>query len=888
MAAVLPISDARRLPPQVAEDNADIPNVTENDDGSATVDLDPPKGDNPEFYENLADVLDDSELGTIAHDLMTKIDYDKLARKERDEQYAEGLKRSGMSDESPGGASFTGASRAVHPMLAEAAVDFAASAMKELFPPDGPTKTKIYGDITQEKLDVADRQYKCMNWVLTDFMPEYPEELEQLLTQLPLGGSQFQKFWWDNLDNRICTEFVPVDDVIVPYACSDFWTAHRITHVMRLSESVWEDRVEAGMYIDVEAAGSSENPEQTEASKANERIEGKSEPMVNIDGVRLVYEVNCYLKISADKDERLPYLVSICESTNQICGLYRNWKEDDKKKKRLHWMVDWGFIQWRGAYKAGLVQLIGGLSAAATGVLRALLDSALISSLPMLAKIKGIKFSGQSKTINPTEAIEIDAGGTGIDDIRKALQPLPYPGPSPVLFTLLGWLTDAAKGVVTTAEEKIADAGNNMPMGTALALIEQGSKVFSSIHARLHRSQKKALKIVARILGDHLTEEIQKDALDGEVLALQEDFRKPLGVVPVSDPNIFSEGQRYAQMHLVEQFSQKYPQMHNLYEVVYQSYKLAKIQEIDKLLPKPKEPAEMNSVAENSSVMLGNPILAFPDQDHLAHLEVHFRFILDPILGGNPAVVPTSWPKMLEHIKQHLSFYYAKCMHDMVSSALGFDVGDALQDKKNWPKVDKLNAEASAGVHDVITKKLSFLGPEIDKVVKQVMSMKQPGPMDPSAAAVQVATMDDKRKRDEMTLKDGQEKAKLQQKGTTDQGDLAIKDGLLQVAEGELNLKGGVAEHDGQLGLAQHALAEANSAQAAAQAEHDRLVEQQRLQQQQQQQEHQQGLDVNGQQHDQAMDVHGAHIDQQGADVAAAQAEHAMQQPPPGSGNSGE
>lgn len=884
----LPDERDRAIAPRPDSTVATLPEDTEGDlqveeleDGGANVtELETKDTEEGDFDENLAEVLDETEIDAVARDLLRRIEQDKDARMKRDQQYEEGLKRTGLGEDAPGGAQFTGASKVTHPMLTEACVDFHASAMKELFPPSGPVRTEIIGEQTPEQLRISDRQFRYMNWQLQEQIEEYADELAVTMTQLPMGGSQYMKFWPDETEKRPCTEFVPIDDLLVPYGCNSFWTAHRITHVQRLTESTFDDRVESEMYRDVsEVHASSETPTQTRAGRASEKIEGVDQPMENLDGIRLVYETNCFLKLKSDGEKRLPYLISIDERTGKVLSIYRNWEEDDKKKKRLHWIADYNFIPWRGAYKMGIAQMLGGLSAAATGALRALLDSALVQTIPVLAKLKGAKFGSQSKVLDPMTITEVEAGTT-VDDIRKVLMAMPFNPPSPVLYALLGWLSDAAKGVVTTAEEKIADASNSMPVGTALALIESGAKVFSSIHAGLHRSQKKALQIIARINRTMGVDEAAQIEKFGKLICSTEDFRKPLGVIPVSDPNIFSEGQRYAQMQLVTSFAlgadpktgmpTTTAKMHNQYEVLHRTYELAKIPNIDEILPPPKQPTELNSAAENSAVMLGNPVMAFPEQNHFAHLESHMRFVIDPLFGGNPAAVPMAWPQMIEHIKQHLSFLYAQQMHEIASAALGVDISQLLKDKQNWNKVDEVLAAASRVVHDKLSKVLEPLGPQINQMIQKIESMKPPAPMDPSQASIMIARMEDSRaKMKDQTdasnkAADRHDKQQLAQRtaGQKDT-DLALQNKKIDLDHGlateELDLKKTGQEHDQTLEVANHAMAQQDSARNA--------------ELEQANQEHQHGLDQHGavlagqdQQHRHQLEQRGAQRDDQTAD----------------------
>lgn len=787
MATVLPPDRERdRSIPGLGDDESanvevDAPEdeeVTENEDGSADVVL---GGETnalrtEDFEQNLAEVLDEVEMDTISTELLRKVEIDKEARKKRDEQYEEGIRRTGLGKDAPGGAEFQGASRVVHPMLAEGCVDFAASAMRELFPVSGPVKTKIEGEVTQAKLNVAKRQERCLNWQLTDDMAEYPSELEQTLTQVPMGGSQYMKFWQDKVLGRATCEFVPIDDVFIPYAASDFATAQRITHAQRITNFIFKERIESEFYRDTETNEPSSPPDKSKSAVASDKVEGKEEDSENIDGERLVYEVNTYARLSVDGDEWRPYLISIDEQTSKIVSVYRNWDETDPSMTRLEWMVEYGFIAWRGAYKIGLPHLIGGLSAAATGALRALLDSAHFNNLPGFLRLKGARLGGQSKEVNPAQGVEVEASAA-IDDIRKVIMPIPYGQPSAVLFQLLGWLSDAAKGVVTTAEEKIAEAKSEMPVGTALALIEQGAKVFASIHARLHRSQKRAFKIIARLNARHLSTGRQMAKL-GEVLATKEDFDKPLGISPVSDPNIFSESQRFAQMQLVMQMAEKLPQMHDMYKVLKRTYELAKIPAVEEFLPEPKKPKELNAAAENVASMMGSPIIAFPEQDHLAHIETHMRFAIDPFLGGAPFAAKISLPAMMEHIKQHLGFLYAKTIFDLANEALGVDLTTMMRAKQPDPRVDAILAAASKSAHLSLKQKLEPLGPVIQQMLQQIAVMQQPQPLDPSQTALAVSktqadvdkernAIQDKKNKDEAALK-GQELSRKTQKDAQD------------------------------------------------------------------------------------------------------------------------
>ena len=648
--------------------------VIENDDGSVIVNFTPkssPK-DSPEFYANLAGVFDQDDLNELANEYLDYIDVDRESRKQRDKQYEEGLRRTGLGKDAPGGATFDGASKVVHPVMAESCVDFGASSSKELLPPDGIVKSNIKGTADRTKEEVANRKVEFMNWQLTEQIPEFRDEMEQLLTQLPLGGSQFLKWRYDAEQARPTCEWVPIDNILLPYSSTNFYTAQRVTEVQDITEDTFLQRIEAGIYIDIDSDYTSDAPltEQTRSQEANNKIEGKEEPSKNIDGLRRIYEVTCFMRLDDDTEtegRRAPYILTIDETTSKVLALYRNWECNDEKLEKLDWFVEFKFIPWRGAYAIGLPQLIGGLSAALTGALRALLDAAHINNSQTLLKLKGGRIGGQSDRIEPTQVVEIE-GAPGVDDVRKIAMPMPFNQPSSVLFNLLGFLTDAAKGVVTTAEEKIGEANNNMPVGTTQALIEQGAKVFSSIHARLHRSQAKSLAIISRINHWYLDE---MDNQSGTEIKVR-DFAYNSDVRPVSDPNIFSESQRVAQNQaLLQMASSAPPGMFDIRAVYRRVLHQLKIPSVEEVLPNPLGASESNPALENVSMTMGRPAAAYPDQDHISHIKVHLEYAENPAYGGSPVIGPVFAPHALDHIKQHLTLHYLQSMRSYVAQASG-------------------------------------------------------------------------------------------------------------------------------------------------------------------------------------------------------------------------
>jgi hypothetical protein len=746
--------------------------VIELEDGSVVINYRPIEGpnQNPEFYANLAETFDEAVLSSLATEYIDLIDVDREARKERDKQYEEGLRRTGLGKDAPGGATFDGASKVVHPVMAEACVDFAASSSRELLPADGIVKTEIRGTADRKQVEVADRKSDFLNWQLTDQVEEYRDEMEQLLTQIPLGGSQYFKWRWDAEQRRPTCEWIPIDNILLPYASTNFYTSPRVTEVQDITEDVFRQRVEQGIYRDLDIIAPSDIQEdmQTRSEKANDKIEGKSQPSKNVDGIRRVYEITCFLRLDDDdqtEGRRAPYIMSIDESSGKVLSLYRNWEYGDDKLSKLDWIVEFKFIPWRGAYAIGLPHLIGGLAAALTGALRALLDAAHINNSQTMLKLKGGRISGQSDRIEPTQVLEIE-GAPGVDDVRKLAMPLPFNPPSSVLMELLGWLTTAAKGVVTTAEEKIGDANANTPVGTTQALIEQGAKVFSSIHARLHRSQAKSLKILSRINHWYLEEMDNQSGTEIEV----RDFASNNDIRPVSDPNIFSETQRLAQAQAVLQMAGSAPQLYDLRAAHRRVLKQLKVPAISEILPDPEGVKEANPALENVAMSMGRPAAAYPDQDHLAHIKVHLAYAQDPNYGGSPLIGPVFSIHALEHIKQHLTLHYLQSMRAYVAEASGGEEKLKLNEEKPLSLEDQQALSLAAEMVSLDAQAaFQQAQPAIMQLVQKVQQaqqskMEQVINSDPAAQAILKTQMaETQRKAQEAQAKMQQATEKMQQ-----------------------------------------------------------------------------------------------------------------------------
>jgi len=748
------MADDLQLGPKAEDDAVDFEldedtgEITENDDGSAEVEVDTAEEEADEdvveeHFANLAETLDAELLDKTAVALLDLIEQDIEARAPRDERYAEGLRRTGLStEEDNAGADFEGASNVNAPILTKAVIDFQSATVKELFPPGGPAKDKIIGTPSQAKVEKARRKAKWLNYQSTEKMPEFRPDLEQVLSQTGLAGAAYMKFAWDKRLKRPKSEPIFIDNVIYPASSSSFESAPRKAHRMTLTADEMRERIKSGQYIDAGIAiTSAEKPQDTASGEVVARIAGVTDTSENIDDLRTVYEVYAYLALESE-DEVNPYVLTIDDTTRKVLAVYRNWDADDDDKIEMDHIVEFPFIPWRGG-SVGFVELIGELSKSATGALNALLDSAHVNNMPTGLRLKGV----QGQDINPRvgEFTEVD-GGAMADDIRKLFMNIPFNPPSPVLFQLLGFVSQAAEQTVQTSMEKLADNNPNAPVGTTLALIEQGMKVFSAIHARLHWSMGKCLKILHRLNKHHLSTEDVQDAT-GEVITSRKDFMGPMDVVPVSDPTIFSEAQRLTQIQAVMQRADLKPQVYNQREIEAEFLDRIRLGDYkDRFLNPVPAPQNLNAVNENVAAVFGKPIGALPEQDHMAHLIAHMEFLTNPLFGLNPLVGQKAAPILLNHIREHIALYYLQRNYNTIASQTGVPP-EALFDNKDeevTQAFDQLAAGVSSTVLAQAQQDLAQFQQGIAQAQQFAQSMAPPqaDPMAMEAQKLEVAKQD--------------------------------------------------------------------------------------------------------------------------------------------------
>ena len=623
------------------------------------------------FDANLAEDMSSKELNNSASELISYYNNDREARSEWEERYKKGLKTldpDGGMEESEDERATRGLSIVVHPMIAEAATQFNAKAIAELYPSGGPVKTVVIGEPNEELEEQSRRVREYMNYQITQEMPEYFPDLDQMLFHLPLVGQTFKKVWWDSTMDRQCSQFVKAEDFVVAPESKDLYTSPRYTHVIRIPKNDYNRYVQSGYYLPSDDTGGDIDPSGDTIGD----IEGVDQYGDDSkDEVMTLLEMHVYHNFEDDnKDDDdnavgIPYVVTVDYDNENIVSIRRNWRENDDMKKRRDWFVSYKFLPGLGFYGFGLYHLIGGLGKAATGSLRALLDSAAFSNMQGGFKLRG-RVSGGEVQVNPGEFVDLDAT---VDDVNKAIMPLPFKEPSGSLFQLLGFIVDAGQRFASTADLNVGDVNPNAPVGSTVALIEQGSKAFSAIHKRLHYAQGQEFKLLADLNAENLPEQFTFSLIGSSSEIMAADFNDRIDILPVSDPNIFSSAQRIAQAQAILQMAQSAPEMHDMYVAYKRMYEAIRIPNIDEILKKPEDAPRLDPIDENMSIMYGKPIRAFIEQDHDSHIAVHMQFLQDPSLAGNPGAQGMQ-PILVAHIAEHVALLYRARMEASVGVPL--------------------------------------------------------------------------------------------------------------------------------------------------------------------------------------------------------------------------
>ena len=629
--------------------------VVPEEDGGATIDFEPgaisiPGTEN--HFDNLADLLPDDILEPIGNELRGNYNDYKMSRKDWEQAYTSGLDLLGFKYENRT-EPFQGSSGATHPVLAEAVTQFQAMAYKELLPSDGPVRTQILGAVNPMKEQQAQRVKDFMNYQIMDQMQEYEPEFDQMLFHLPLAGSAFKKVYYDDLLGRAVSKFVPADDLIVPYTATSLDDAEAIIHRIKISGNDLRKQQVVGFYKDIELgqpADIENKLEQKERELEGSRKSGRPEDMYTLLECHVNLDLEGFEDMGPDGEPtgiKLPYIVTIDETSSKILSIRRNYKAEDPKKNKTQYFVHFKFLPGLGFYGFGLIHMIGGLSRTATSALRQLLDAGTLSNLPAGFKQRGVRVRDEAAPIQPGEFKDVDAPG---GSLRDAFYPLPYKEPSQTLLQLMGIVVQAGQRFASISEMQVGEGNSNAAVGTTIALLERGSKVMSAIHKRLYTALKQEFKLLGKVIATYLPPNYPYDVVGGQRQIKQLDFDDRVDILPVADPNIFSMSQRITLAQTELQLATSSPQIHNLYAVYRNMYNALGVKNIDQILPPPPPPAPKDPSLEHIDAMAAKPFQAFTGQDHRAHITSHLNFMSTNMVRNNPAIMASIQKNILEHI----------------------------------------------------------------------------------------------------------------------------------------------------------------------------------------------------------------------------------------------
>ena len=742
------------------------------------------KAPDEDFDENLAELLDDGELSSIASELLSDFDDDVSARRDWITTYTDGLELLGMKIEERT-EPWDGACGVHHPLLSEALVKFQAETMMATFPSAGPVKTTIIGKETQSKKDSAARVQDDMNYQLLDVMTEYRPEHERMLWGLGLSGNAFKKVYFDPRLNRQVSVFVPAEDMVVPYGASNLETAERVTHVMRKTENDMRRLQVAGFYRDIdlgEPDGQLDDVEKKIAEKMGFRATSDDRYKI------LEMHVDLDLPGFEDTDENgeetgiaLPYVVTIEKGSQEILSIRRNWEPDDETYTKRQHFVHYGYVPGFGFYCFGLIHLIGAFAKSGTSLIRQLVDAGTLSNLPGGFKSRGMRIKGDDTPISPGEWRDVDVpSGT----IRDNLIPLPYKEPSQTLMTLLNQIVEEGRRFANAADLQVSDMSGQAPVGTTLAILERTLKVITAVQARVHYSMKQELGLLKKIIAAYAPEDYEYEPEEGSRKAKKSDY-ETTEVIPVSDPNASTMAQKIVQYQAVLQLAQGAPQLYNLPVLHRQMLDALGIKDAQKLVPLEEDKFPVDPVSENQNILRLKPVKAFLNQDHNAHIAVHMAMMQDPkIMGtlqGNP-LLPQIQATVMSHVAEHLGFQYRKDVEVQLGMQMPPQEDDDGEDIKQNPEVE------------------AALAPLLAQAATQLLQQNQAG------AAQQKAQQQAQDPLIQMQMQELQLKAQEQQrKAQKDQTDAQLKMQQLQVERERIASQAAMADKSAQIDVLKNA-----------------------------------------------------------------------------------
>ena len=710
----------------VTEENPDLDSFEQMEDGNIAFGEPTPPMEDTDFYANLADIMPDSDLNSLKNDLMSNIESDKDSRGDWEKTYREGLEYLGMKYEERS-QPFEGASGVMHPLLSESVTQFQAQAYNELLPSQGPVKTQVLGMTTPETEQQAARVQEFMNYQLMQVMKEYDPETDQMLFYLPLSGSAFRKVYYDQNLGRAVSKFIPSEDLIVPYSATDLHSATRITHVINMPMNDIRKLQQIGFYSDVDIdSGNMMADETDDIQEGIDELQGVK-PSYDDDDTCKVHEIHTELDIEGFEDMnaegedtgiKLPYIVTI--GNNKVLSIRRNYKENDQLKQRINYFVHYKFLPGLGFYGFGLTHMIGGLSKAATSILRQLIDAGTLSNLPAGFKARGIRIRNDDQPLQPGEFRDMDAPG---GSLRDAFVPLPFKEPSQTLLSLLGILVDSGRRFASIADTQIGDGNQNAPVGTTVALLERGTRVMSAIHKRLHASQRIEFEILAKVFGEYLPPAYPYSTANGNQTIKALDFDSRVDVLPVSDPNTFSMSQRVMMAQELLRTVQSNPEIHGptgIHEAYRRMYSSMGVQNIEQLLPPPPQPQPIDPASENASLIAGMPAQAFQGQDHDSHINSHVSLYGTITAQSNPVVLSL----IQAHVYQHVSFRAAEIVDQQ--NAQNPEFQSTLQQIQQLPP--EVGMQYQQQLQESVARDVAAV---VSQLMEQINSIFMPPPQQP-------------------------------------------------------------------------------------------------------------------------------------------------------------
>jgi hypothetical protein len=739
--------------------------VNPQEDGSVEINFDPSKVNiegQQGHFDNLAELLPDDILDPIGSELVENyMDY-KSSRKDWEQSYTTGLELLGFKYENRS-EPFQGASGATHPVLAEAVTQFQAGAYKELLPAEGPVRTQVVGNPDQNKEAQAQRVKDYMNYELMEKMNEYEPEFDQMLFHLPLAGSTFKKVYYDDLLGRAVSKFVPADDLVVPYSATSLEDAEAIIQTIKISENDLRKQQVAGFYSDIELQKpqsiSKDEIENKERELEGTKKTGKQENIYTL----LECHVNLDLEGFEDKDDelndtgiKLPYIVTIDESSRQVLSIRRNFEPTDAKKNKIQYFVHFKFLPGLGFYGFGLIHMIGGLSRTATAALRQLLDAGTLSNLPAGFKQRGIRVRDEAAPLQPGEFRDVDAPG---GNLRDAFMTLPYKEPSGTLLQLMGIVVQAGQRFAAIADMQVGDGNQGAAVGTTVALLERGSRVMSAIHKRLYSGMKQEFRLLSKVFKTYLPPVYPFDVVGGRREIKQMDFDDRVDILPVADPNIFSMAQRISMAQTELQLATSQPQLHNLYAAYRKMYEALGIKNIDQILPPPAPVQPIDPSLEHINALGGKPFQAFRGQDHTAHITSHLTFMSTNMVRNNPQIMASIQKNILEHIslmaQEQVELEFAEPLQQMQMLQV-----QAQQDPQAKQQLQQLSEQIEARKAVLIAE----LTGDFAKEEKEITSQFDSDPLlKLKSREVDLRAMENERKKEADEAKADLDRAKLVQ-----------------------------------------------------------------------------------------------------------------------------